>query len=199
MQTCYFRYFRHAWSRQPKIITSTWRKLWCLSSCKQFTWSIQLTWSIFSWDILYRIPYSNSQRVFWALTWEHEFRQIRGLWPNMNKNDFLFSNIWGKTNDKTFLKNTTPFLAHFAHFWARKFLKILFSPVFLTLWLSIIMSKLKNKKLMSRFQAKLVSGEFTDVEAWIYRTLLAKPRVQISNNLISGVERCAEGFSDTNT
>ena len=39
MQT-YFGYFGHAWLHSPKMIVSTCRRLRCVSTCKNYTWSL---------------------------------------------------------------------------------------------------------------------------------------------------------------
>ena len=51
MQTCYFENFGHAWPCTPKMIVSTWRKLWCLDAGKKSTLSL----TYISWYILYKI------------------------------------------------------------------------------------------------------------------------------------------------
>ena len=47
MQTCYFGNFGHAWPCTPKMIVSTWRKLWCLDAGKKSTSSLTyISWYI---------------------------------------------------------------------------------------------------------------------------------------------------------
>ena len=40
MQNTYFLYFGHGWLHTPKMIVSTYRRLWCLSACQKIDFAI---------------------------------------------------------------------------------------------------------------------------------------------------------------
>ena len=146
MQTCYVEYFGHTCTCPPKAIISTCRKLWSLSICKKWTWSLTTFLRYYAFNIS-AIWLAES---VWLIAWKPEFFQTRGLWWNINNKMIFHSRLFpGKTNDKIFQKiRKIRFLTHFTHFWTKlNFLKIVFLPVFIFFiffWLSIILPNFKN-------------------------------------------------------
>ena len=117
----YFEYFGYAWLHTPKMIVSTCRRLWYLSSCQKYT-------SSFTSFLRY---YILKNPVIWlagsilAITRDLEFYQIWDWWWNINNNiSFYFRLFTRKTSVKIF-KNTQKaiflgtFCALFAQMWAK--------------------------------------------------------------------------------